>query len=235
MKFKGGVIIIGSLLWENTPIRHNWKTLNLESVDTKRFVSVPIRYGRQSSTRSDTYTMIFSNHMSTQQGQAYILGFKDDIKNANNLQSQAFALGAAEGLWKTESPSINRSWGTVGLLVNPKIHNKDKKSADVVRNWWIKLYQTYSKTFDPLQYQIDESEVPVIDKDGFLQIPWTTEMDDFDFLIATPVVPQPKRLLTSKEIADQMITKNYRTYFDNNRENSIRTFQDLEILEHLNG
>jgi len=235
MNFKGGVIIIGSLLWEDTPIRYKWKTLNLESVYTKHFVPVPIRYGRQSSSRSDTYTMIFSNHISTQQGQAYILGFKDDIKNANNLQSQAFALGAAEGFWTTESPSINKSWGTVGLLVNPKIDTKDKKNADVVRNWWTKLYQTYSKTFDHLQYRIDESEMPVIDKDGFLQIPWTTEMDDFDFLIATPVVPRPKRLLTSKEIAEQMIAKNYRTYFDKNRENDIQTFQDIEILEHLNG
>jgi len=235
MNFKGGVIIIGSLLWEDTPIRHKWKTLNLESLDTKRLVTLPIRYGRQSSTRSDTYTMIFSNHISTQQGQAYILGFRDDIKNVNSLQSQAFALGAAEGFWTTESPSINKSWGTVGLLVNPKIDTKDEKNAEVVRNWWTNLYQTYIKAFDNLQYRIEESEVPVIDKNGFLQIPWTNEMDDFDFLIATPVVPKPKRLLTSKEIAEQMITKNYRKYFDKNRENKIQTFQDLEILEHLNG
>ena len=58
-------------------------------------------------------------------------------------------------------------------------------------------------------------------------------MNDFDFLIATPVVPKPKRLLTGKEIAEQMTSKKYRTYFDKNRENNIQTFQDLEILEHL--
>ena len=234
MNFKGGVIIIGSLLWEDTPIRHKWKTMNLESVNTKRFVSVPIRYGRQSSTRSDTYTMIFSNHSSTQQGQAYILGFKDEIKNARILETQAFALGAAEGFWTIESPSINKNWGTVGLLVNPNIDTKDKRNADIIRNRWTQLYQKYNKTFDHLQYRIDDNEAPVIDKDGFLQIPWTSEMNDFDFLIATPVVPKPKRLLTSKEIAEQMTQKKYRTYFDNNRENNIQTFQDLEILENLN-
>ena len=41
--------------------------------------------------------------------------------------------------------------------------------------------------------------------------------------------------MTYKEIAEQMTTKNYRVYFDKNRENNIQTFQDLEILEHLNG
>ncbi len=60
-------------------------------------------------------------------------------------------------------------------------------------------------------------------------------MDDFDFLIATPVVPKPKRLLTAKEIAEQIKLKEYRTYFDKNKENSIQTFQDTEILEYLNG
>ncbi|MEO7047959.1 MAG: hypothetical protein ABI091_21855 [Ferruginibacter sp.] len=59
-------------------------------------------------------------------------------------------------------------------------------------------------------------------------------MNDFDFLIATPVVPKPKRLLTAKEIAVQMTSKKYRTYFDKNRENNIPTFQDNEILEYLN-
>lgn len=233
MNFKGGVIIIGSLLWEDTDIRKKWKNMNLESVDTKRFVSVPIRYGRQSSTRSDTYTMIFSNHISTQQGQAYILGFKNEIKNARILDSQAFALAAAEGFWTEKGPSINKTCGTVGLLVNPNIDTKDKTNADVIRKWWTNLYQKYSDTFDHSQYRIDDNELSVIDKDGFLQIPWTDEMNDFDFLIATPVVPEPKRLLTAKEIAEQMTEKKYRTYFDKNRENNIQTFQDLEILEHL--
>lgn len=133
--------------------------------------------------------------------------------------------------WTTESPSpINKCWGTVGLLVNPNIDTKDKRNADVVRNWWTQLYQQYSETFDHSQYRIEGNEVPVIDKDGFLQIPWTNEMNDFDFLIATPVVPKPKRLLTSKEIAEQMTAKYYRIYFDKNRENNIQTFQDLEIL-----
>lgn len=167
-------------------------------------------------------------------GQAYILGFKEEIKNAKSLESQAFALGAAEGFWTEKTPSINKSWGTVGLLINPNIDKKDKRNADVIRNWWTNLYQGYGNTFDHLHYRIDSNEAPVINKDGFLQIPWTNEMNDFDFLIATPVVPKPKKLLSAKEIAQQMKEKKYRTYFDKNRENHIQTFQDREILEYLN-
>lgn len=197
MHFKGGVIIIDSLFWEDTAIRYKWKMLTLEGVDTKRPVSVPIRYGRQSSTRNDTYTMILSNHSSTQPGQAYILGLKDDIKNANALEKQAFALGAVEGFWTPGSPSINKTWGTVGLLINPNIDTKDKANANVVRNWWIRLYQEYSNAFDHLQYRIEDDELPVIDKNGFLQIHWTEEMHDFDFLTVTAVVPEPKKALNT--------------------------------------
>lgn len=233
MIFKGGVIIIGSLLWDENPIRHKWRSLNLKDTSTKQLVSVPIRYGRKSSSRNNTYTMIFSNNNSTQQGQAYLLGFKTEIKNAKALQTEAFALGAAEGLWK-ETPSINNTWGSVGLLMNPKIDAKNKNGADIIRQWWVQQYQAYDRTFDYLQYKIEDNELPVIDKDGFLKIPWSDDMNDYDLLIATPVVPSPKRLLTPKEIAERMKVKHYRTYFDRNTENNIRTFQDDEIAEYLN-
>jgi hypothetical protein len=59
-------------------------------------------------------------------------------------------------------------------------------------------------------------------------------MKDFDFLIATPTVPDPKRPLKAEEIAQAMIENQYRTYFDNNMANGITTFQDEEILSHLN-
>src|SRR5690606_31663374 len=117
---------------------------------------------------------------------------------------------------------------TVGLLINPNIDNKDKKNADIIRSRWTKLYGQYD--FNNIDYAID-TEPPVIDKDGFLQIEWTNEMDDFDFLIATPVVPKPKRTLTGEEMAQRMTEKQYNEYFDNNVRFDIRTFQDKEILE----
>ena len=230
MNFNGGVIIIGSLLWENTPKRHKWRQVYLEPADKAVTVGIRIRYGRQSSTRSETFTMIISQHLTTEVGQALILPFKEPIRNSRQLESQAFALAAAEGLWTDEGPSLNKSWGTVGLLINPSIEAKDKKNADVVRNRWIKLYDQYK--FDNKQYSIDKEEPP-IDKNGFLQLEWTDEMNQFDFLLATPVVPRPKAALTAKQIADRMKEKNYREYFDNNQKHNIRTFQDTEITREL--
>jgi hypothetical protein len=234
MKLKGGVIVIGSLLWDEEPIRTKWRAVCFNSLNEKVPVPVPIRYGRQSSTRSDTYTMIFSNNESTKLGQAYILEFKEEIKSYRVLERQAFALGAAEGLWTIESPSINKRWGTVGLLLNPALSVKDKTSSELITNRWARLYEQYQLTFDHSLYKIDKEEKPVIDQRGFLQLPWMPEMDNFDLLLATPVVPNPKRILASDEIARQMVDNGYRTYYDNNIANGIQTHQDGGILEYLN-
>ena len=227
MNFKGGTIIIGSLLWEKTPIRIKWRELYLNDISTKSAVKVKIRYGRQSKSRQNTYSMIFSNHPTTEVGKAYILGFKETIKNARILENQAYALASAEGIW-LDKPSLNKSWGTVGLLVNPNIDSKDKIGADIIRRRWVEIYVNYKDSFKSDSYTI-ENEPPVIDNNGFLNIDWTEEMNDYDFLIATPVVPNIKRALSAKEIADKMIENNYFEYFDNNIANGITTFQDNEI------
>jgi len=231
MNFKGGTIIIGSLLWDKTPIRHKWRTLCLNDISTKTPVKVKIRYGRQSQSRQNTYSMIFSNHPTTEYGQAYILGFKEIIKNARILESQAFALASAEGLWG-DKPSLNKSWGTVGLLINPNIDSKDKSGADIIKKRWAEIYQNYKDKFKSTEYRID-NEHPVIDDNGFLNIDWTEEMNEYDFLIATPVVPNIKKALTAKEIADVMKENNYFEYFDSNVANDIITFQDNEIRQSL--
>ncbi len=231
MNFKGGTIIIGSLLWEKTPIRIKWRELYLNDISTKSAVKVKIRYGRQSKSRQNTYSMIFSNHPTTEVGKAYILGFKETIKNARILENQAYALASAEGIW-LDKPSLNKSWGTVGLLVNPNIDSKDKIGADIIRRRWVEIYVNYKDSFKSDSYTI-ENEPPVIDNNGFLNIDWTEEMNDYDFLIATPVVPNIKRALSAKEIADKMIENNYFEYFDNNIANGITTFQDNEIRKLL--
>ena len=58
MKLKGGIIIIGSLFWEDhldnektDNIRKNWRQQYLN--DSPKLTKVPIRYGRASQTRKD--------------------------------------------------------------------------------------------------------------------------------------------------------------------------------------
>ncbi|MHB8855275.1 MAG: hypothetical protein ACYC6K_01480 [Bellilinea sp.] len=232
MNYKGGVIIIGSLLWDNSA-RSEWRKSSLQALETKVPFSVRIRYGRESGKqRCHTYTMIFSNHPTTELGQGYIVGLKQNIENKKMLKEQAIALAKAEGIWAEDKPFLGRNWGAVGLLAN-----ENKTYADWIKSNWLQIFQENrceqsSDQFNHEQYSIG-NELPVIDKNGFLQIDWPPEMDNFDFLLATPTVPKPNRTLTAREIAERMVEKDYRIYFDKNRESNITTFQDDEISGFL--
>jgi hypothetical protein len=232
MNLKGGVIIIGSLLWDNKN-RCGWRKRSLKGIETKIPLLIKIRYGREScKKRNNTYTMVFSNHPTTRFGQGYIVRLKNNIENEDMLKEQAIALAKAEGIWTTERPFLGKDWGAVGLLVNGK-----KSSADLIKSIWLRLFQEYRCVnsqchYDYTNYCIGD-EQPIIDKDGFLHIDWSPEMNDFDFLIATATAPKPKRPMSAKEIAAKMIEMDYRVYFDNNRIYNITTYQDDEILKHL--
>jgi hypothetical protein len=68
---------------------------------------------------------------------------------------------------------------------------------------------------------------------GLLQIEWLPEMNSFDFLLATPTAPKPRRALTPNEVAQGMIQSGDSTYFDRNKSSDINTFQDSEISKLL--
>lgn len=78
-ELKSGVIIIGSLLWqdylerEGDNIRLNWRNSNLD-MENKIPVKVPIRYGRISE-KSGIPTMIYSNRMKNKPGFGYVVPF----------------------------------------------------------------------------------------------------------------------------------------------------------------
>lgn len=233
MNCRGGVIIIGSLLWDNA-LRHEWRRSSLEALERKIPVSVRIRYGRESGKpRRHTYTMIFSNHPTTGLGQGWIVGLRQKIDNKETLREQAIALAKAEGIWTEQQRYLAKDWGAVGLLAN-----ENKTSADWIKLNWRQVFrenrceQAHCQ-FNYSRYSID-NELPVINEDGFLQIDWPAEADDFDFLIATPTAPRPRTALTARIIADRMIEQNYRIYFDTNRSSNITTFQDDEISGFLN-
>lgn len=229
MEFKGGAIIIGSLLWDNEPKRIKWRKLYLESIENIIPLKARIRYGRESTSRRNTHTMILSNHPKTKFGNAYILRFKETLKNARNLESQAFAMAAAEGLWKKTGPSLNKSWGTVGLLINPKL--EESRNLEIIKERWTKIYTEYE--FSPSDYTI-EKEPEIIDKNGFLKIEWTDEMNKFDFLVATLTVPNPKSFINAEIIAKKINETGYDEYFLNNHKHGITTYQDNDIMNLLN-
>ena len=55
-------------------------------------------------------------------------------------------------------------------------------------------------------------------------------MNAFDFLLATPTVPDPHTILSASEIAKKMNETGYWSYFTNNIDHGIKTSQDEEIL-----
>lgn len=235
MNFKGGIIIVGSLIWDTKPIRHKWRQVAFIDANNPIYIPIKIRYGRQSQKRQYNYTMIFSNHSSTQVGQAFILEFESPIKNFSALQTQAYALAQAEGICKIlAEPTLNCDWGTVGLLFNPELEKKDSASKKVIQTRWTELYQNYQSTFHPSQYIVDKDETPVIDKDGLLSIEWNDKMNEFDLLLATPTKPKPLTLTTPKEIAEKIKETGNDEYFIKNKKHNIFTFQDAEILNFLN-
>jgi hypothetical protein len=241
MNFRIGVIVKGSLLWKVAPMRNKWLThfvlddnttspLRVKDVENryKIPVSIPVRYGSFSSEGIDTF---LSNHTSTLPGQGFILPISNVVSSLV-LSRKAEAFAHAGGVWKGNGSGYGNPTGAVGLLMNPAIDLKDEQGADIFRRKWTESFEENSAGFDYTSYQV-ERELPVINQDGFLQIPWTPEMDEFDLLLSVVRVPEPRKLLTAQEIAEQIIKQNYRVHFDKNMEHGVRTFQDEEIISIL--
>lgn len=236
MKLKGGVIIIGSLIWEDhlnnaDNIRKDWRKQNL--MDKPTLTKVPIRYGRESQTRKYTYTMVFSKSCENTLGQGLILSFNEDIVTFDGLERQAIALAIAEGIYKEDNLRLTSNWGSVGLLTNPSLKKKDFASNELIHKKWTDLYHSYQDKFVAKNYKIDTEQESVITQNGFLNIDWQEEMKDYDILIATPVIPKPKSLIADNEIAQRMIDKNYQVYFQSNKEKNITTSADRTIQQLL--
>jgi hypothetical protein len=112
MPLNAGVLIIGSLLWDES--RQTWRDACLD-MTTIKTVTAPVRYGRLSSSRGNTYTMVFSRLCET--GHAKVIRCRRGISTAADL------IAEAEALWKAEQSDaapgrIAAGWGCVALLCN---------------------------------------------------------------------------------------------------------------------
>ncbi|MGA2681849.1 MAG: hypothetical protein ABSF44_08630 [Candidatus Bathyarchaeia archaeon] len=87
---KGGVLVIGSLLWDDSENRVRWREKNLD-IESKFQVYLPIRYGRLSSTRNNTYTMVFSNKCYSKNyglGKGWIIPIAAEIDSFDDLKKK---------------------------------------------------------------------------------------------------------------------------------------------------
>jgi len=230
----GGVIIIGSLLWqdylekEGDGIRLNWRNAYLD-MENKIPIKVPIRYGRESS--SGIMTMVFSNRMAKRNGFGYVVPFKKKINNQDELLSGCIALSRAEGM----DGNFVASWGGIlAYLLNDTIIEPSVKKEI------IKLFKKQKKKkVDISEYKVGR-ERSCVTKSLKLNIDWVTpvldsdksKIKEFHFLLATPTKPMNK-IPTYEEIAKTIRSDKKRKYFINNLTHGIITHDDFEIAKCL--
>jgi hypothetical protein len=243
---KGGVIIIGSLRWESEQNaieekaskdlaikREQWRNTNLDLENEERH-KLPIKYGRCSSTRRCTYTMVFSNLALKKESYGLVVPYKKEIdfNNYENFERQALLLAEVEDIFKGDN-RLRREWGCIGLHINPKSNHNHK-----IKEHWEKLKlidNEYNKSSK--QYRIGNNDLSLLNSDYTLSLDCLIKTD-LDFLFFTYIRPQHrdstiKVFPTPKEIADEIIRSGYKTYFEENRKCGIITFEDEEIKGYL--
>lgn len=215
-----GILIIGSLLWDDGKDgkRAAWRTARLAPSKSARVpVQVPIYYGRNSSSRGNTYTTVF--RPDGQRGQAIIVPCLTSIDAPDSLIAEATAL------WQAEAPNANNgtlhaSSGCVGALF------REGETFARLSAAWTAHFR-----------KVNATGVSVVNADGLLDIDWPAMQDgpvaNFDIILATanqPEDPAP----TAQVVADAWANQcGFENYFFNNVNHGIRTPDDGEIWRRV--
>ena len=235
-----GVLIIGSLYWDDKEHRKEWRRDRLDP-DNKKHVRAPIRYGRLSRSRGCTYAMVFSKQLDTpgtlHRCRAIVVPCKALVNSVDDVVTEAQHLWQAEQAERGKERRISAKWGCVALLEHPK-----RPMPDNMRAGWTKYVQRKQR-YGALNSA--RGEPSVVDEEGFLTISWPRTEDDSDLavdvLLATATDPTLIRgdYPSAQEIAAAWNAhegedyKCYVQYFNKNREHRIRTFQDDDIKKFL--
>lgn len=231
MPYVVSILIIGSLIWKDSPHRESWRQKRLV-LDRQKRVRAPIRYGRLSASQS--YTMVLSNELAPDRlGWALAVPCRCRANTVNQLVEEAEALWAAEQSETTEPGPLAARWGCVGLLCNP-----NSVGLDAVQQAWSHRVKEEHRIYQRFPHVTNE--LPAVDAAGRLTMPWPTmesgEALDADLVLATATVPtlvEETRYATSAEVAEPWNDAQRRNYFDKNREFGISTAFDAEIRQAL--
>ncbi len=225
-QFRGSVLLIGSLYWENEnnavsklqgQLRAKWRT-SLE-LENKIEVAVPIRYGRKSGSRCSTYTMLFS--ISAKPGSAFLIPYKESVSSFKELQKQAVELALAESIANVKNPQrIFNDWAAVCIKTRQGIEG----FADILAEW-----KREFKQFDSSNYKIDD-EAPCVTAEGVLDFDFAIPQG-IDYVLATPVVPNVTRYPSLDEVLITALRSKpqYSRYIIENILHGIRVNGDDEI------
>ena len=243
-EIKGGVIIQGSLLWEN---EHNcipgdeqkgnarkvWREKRLNLNDSFP-IPFPIRYGRCSSSRLCTYTMVMSREYLANDkiGQAIIAPFQKtfDTSALGEITTEITELTKVEGI-----SSGGRNFAINSIAIAIWINPDSKFKADI-EGYWNGLMNQYGYENN---YTYNWSDGTLITTD--YKLDFNFEVKGLDFLLLTYMQPkhrvlslnQQQQYPTPQEIAEEIKRTGYATYFCQNRVNGIITYDDELIFKHI--
>lgn len=232
MELKGAVLIIGSLLWDETEHRVKWRKERLNEKE-KIHVCAPIQYGRKSDKGG--YTMVFSSS-NEKLGKAYLIPFKRNlIRSPKGVLNQARFISKAENTSKTQVCNKlykgTSGWCSIGVLFNPELNTQTKNK---ILSYWTKEHRKDGGLIDFQKYKLESEEISVLNEKGELTINWPksvnpqnqANVDKLDFIIATCTEPN-----FNGEYEASIFLNDRRSYFFKNLEHGINTSRDNEILK----
>ena len=229
MKFEtplsGGLLVIGSLLWDEHETRVSLRdeVLNMQNAS---IVPAPIRYGKFSNNRQ-TYTMVVSSFCKDESriGKGILVPFKSGINNAKELTEVSNKIIVAEHKKPVPFTRFNWGWGCLAFLPNP--NKAGKINISQLKEFWRTKIGNGFRTSD----YIITNEEELLTQQGELLLDWKKEYSDLDFLVITatkPTVPSP-----TIQLLGAVYAKNDE-YFAGNRKAGIVTYQDNDINEQIN-
>jgi hypothetical protein len=201
MNLSIGILIIGSLHWDDQDHRRQWRNDRLQT-DREFPVRAPIRYGRKSESRGNTYTMIFSP--SCDLGKAKAVLCKKRISSIDDLMIEAEKLWIAErraGDEIVRNEKLSTRWGCVALLQHPRFLTGSSKEfmQPLIEGW--KQRVSMEPHYNGGEYEAKDGSA--VNKSGLLQIGWPALSDGcghtpLDLILATVTKPsldkQTKRI-----------------------------------------
>lgn len=234
-----GILIIGSLYWDPSRPRCGWRQRRLGCTDVRR-VNVPIRYGKKSKKRNNTYAMVFAMSCCEPEklGTALVVPARAECCAPEHL------LEEAEHLWAAERDveaigGICADWGKVCFLTHPELDPGDP----ILQEWYTHV-RSFGSAYGALPAA--DAETPVLDPGrGVALFEWpndvatNTALVGFDLLLMTATKPtfHCGRYPTAEQVAEawRADTKGSVLYFHNNRHHGITTFEDVRIQALLSG
>lgn len=214
---KCGILIIGSLYWDNENGRDDWRKMRLD-MNACIPVRAPIYYGRKSASRGNTYTMTFRRNDPS--GMAALVPCQREIESIDDLKDEA------EALWKAEAPNsksgaIGSGWGCVGALLG----------SDEAREALAEAWNIHFRT-------CRTEGLSVVSSDGNLEINWPEAASkvsaNIDVVLATATKPATVPP-GANSVADAWLGQNdgFERYFLENVRHGIRTSDDVDIWRRL--